>query len=49
MDDWRTGIYRHSCGKDPSDHIDAVNYLVKEHGVDAKRIASTRSYGGFIT
>ncbi|MDQ2920046.1 MAG: prolyl oligopeptidase family serine peptidase [Acidobacteriota bacterium] len=48
--DWRTGIYRHMGGKDLSDHVDAVNYLVKEHGVDAKRIGIYGgSYGGFIT
>lgn len=48
--DWRTGIYRHMGGKDLTDHIDAVNYLVKEHGVDPKRIGLYGgSYGGFIT
>jgi dipeptidyl aminopeptidase/acylaminoacyl peptidase len=48
--DWRTGIYRHMGGKDLTDHVDAVNYLVKEHGVDAKRIGLYGgSYGGFIT
>ena len=48
--DWRTGIYRHMGGKDLSDHLDAVNYLVKEHGVDPKRIGLYGgSYGGFIT
>jgi dipeptidyl aminopeptidase/acylaminoacyl peptidase len=48
--DWRTGIYRHMGGKDLTDHVDAVNYLVKEHGVDGKRIGIYGgSYGGFIT
>jgi dipeptidyl aminopeptidase/acylaminoacyl peptidase len=48
--DWRTGIYRHMGGKDLTDHVDAVNYLVKEHGVDPKRIGLYGgSYGGFIT
>jgi dipeptidyl aminopeptidase/acylaminoacyl peptidase len=48
--DWRTGIYRHMGGKDLTDHVDAVNYLVKEHGVDPKRIGIYGgSYGGFIT
>jgi dipeptidyl aminopeptidase/acylaminoacyl peptidase len=48
--DWRTGIYRHMGGKDLTDHVDAVNYLVKEHRVDAKRIGLYGgSYGGFIT
>jgi dipeptidyl aminopeptidase/acylaminoacyl peptidase len=48
--DWRTGIYRHMGGKDLTDHVDAVTYLVKEHGVDPKRIGLYGgSYGGFIT
>ncbi len=48
--DWRTGIYRHMGGKDLTDHVDAADYLVKEHGVDAKRIGIYGgSYGGFIT
>jgi dipeptidyl aminopeptidase/acylaminoacyl peptidase len=48
--DWRTGIYRHMGGKDLTDQVDAVEYLVKEHGVDAKRIGIYGgSYGGFIT
>lgn len=48
--DWRTAIYRHMGGKDLSDHVDAVNYLVKEHGVDPKRVGLYGgSYGGFIT
>ena len=48
--DWRVGIYRHMGGKDLSDHVDAVNYLVKEHGVDAKHVGVYGgSYGGFIT
>jgi dipeptidyl aminopeptidase/acylaminoacyl peptidase len=47
--DWRTGIYRHMGGKDLTDHVDAVNYLVKEHGVDPKRVGLYGgSYGGFI-
>ncbi|MEQ1921470.1 MAG: prolyl oligopeptidase family serine peptidase [Pyrinomonadaceae bacterium] len=48
--DWRTGIYRHMGGKDLTDHVDAADYLVKEHGVDAKSIGLYGgSYGGFIT
>src|SRR5712692_1400105 len=48
--DWRTGIYRHMGCKDLTDHVDAVNYLVKEHGVDPRRIGIYGgSYGGFIT
>jgi dipeptidyl aminopeptidase/acylaminoacyl peptidase len=48
--DWRTAIYRHMGGKDLSDQVDAVKYLVAEHGVDPKRVGLYGgSYGGFIT
>ncbi|HEX7957556.1 MAG TPA: alpha/beta fold hydrolase, partial [Pyrinomonadaceae bacterium] len=48
--DWRTGIYRHMGGKDLDDHVDAVRYLVSEHGVDPRRVGLYGgSYGGFIT
>lgn len=48
--DWRTGIYRYMGGKDLSDHIDGAAYLVRQHGVDPKRIGIYGgSYGGFIT
>jgi dipeptidyl aminopeptidase/acylaminoacyl peptidase len=48
--DWRTGIYRHMGGKDLDDHVDGARWLVREHGVDQKRIGIYGgSYGGFIT
>ena len=48
--DWRTGIYRFMGGKDLTDHVDGAQYLVTQHGVDAKRIGIYGgSYGGFIT
>jgi len=48
--DWRTGIYRHMGGKDLSDNVDAVNYLVKNHGVNPAHVGLYGgSYGGFIT
>lgn len=48
--DWRTGIYRHMGGKDLSDHVDAVSYMVKNFGVDPKHVGIYGgSYGGFIT
>lgn len=48
--DWRTGIYRHMGGKDLDDQVDAAAWMVKEHGVDAKKIGLYGgSYGGFIT
>ncbi len=48
--DWRTGIYRHMGGKDLTDQVDAAQWLVREQGIDAKRIGLYGgSYGGFIT
>ncbi|HEV8482590.1 MAG TPA: alpha/beta fold hydrolase [Blastocatellia bacterium] len=48
--DWRTGIYRHMGGKDLDDQVDAVAWLVREHGIDPKRVGLYGgSYGGFIT
>ena len=48
--DWRTGIYRFMGGKDLTDHVDAADWLVKNHGVAANRIGIYGgSYGGFIT
>ena len=48
--DWRTAIYRHMGGKDLDDQVDAAAWMVREHGVDAKRIGLYGgSYGGFIT
>ena len=48
--DWRTGIYRYMGGKDLTDQLDGVNYLVKNYGVDPKRVGMYGgSYGGFMT
>lgn len=48
--DWRTGIYRHMGGKDLTDHVDAVKYLVSKYGVNPKHVGLYGgSYGGFIT
>jgi len=47
---WRTAIYRHMGGVDLNDHVDAAQWLAREHKVDAKRIGIYGgSYGGFIT
>ena len=47
--DWRTGIYRHMGGKDLTEHVDAVNYLVKNYGVNPAHVGLYGgSYGGFI-
>jgi len=48
--DWRTGIYRHMGGKDLTDHVDGIQYLVKNFGVNPKNVGLYGgSYGGFIT
>ncbi len=48
--DWRTGIYRYMGGKDLDDEVDAANFLVKQYGIDSKRIGMYGgSYGGFMT
>ncbi|MEB2775823.1 S9 family peptidase [Algoriphagus sp. D3-2-R+10] len=48
--DWRTGIYRHMGGKDLSDQVDGVKYLISSHGIDPDRVGLYGgSYGGFIT
>ena len=48
--DWRTGIYRHMGGKDLSDQVDGVKYLVENHGINPEKIGIYGgSYGGFIT
>lgn len=48
--DWRTGIYQFMGGKDLTDQVDGAAWLVKEHGIDSKRIGIYGgSYGGFIT
>ncbi len=47
---WRTAIYRHMGGKDLEDHVDAVDYLVRQHGATPERVGIYGgSYGGFIT
>jgi len=48
--DWRTGIYRHMGGKDLTDQVDGVNWLVKTYGVNPQHVGLYGgSYGGFIT
>ena len=48
--DWRTAIYRHMGGKDLDDEVDAAKWLVRNQGVDPKRIGMYGgSYGGFMT
>ena len=47
--DWRTDVYDFLGGKDMDDHIDAIDFMVKNYGVDQKRIGVYGgSYGGFM-
>jgi dipeptidyl aminopeptidase/acylaminoacyl peptidase len=47
--DCRTGIYRHMGGKDLTDQVDGVRYLVDNYGVDPERVGIYGgSYGGFM-
>jgi len=47
--DWRTDVYDFLGGKDYDDHIDAIDFMVKNYGVDQKRIGVYGgSYGGFM-
>nr|WP_251739925.1 S9 family peptidase [Gramella sp. AN32] len=48
--DWRTGIYRHMGGKDLSDQVDGVKYLIENQNIDPQKVGIYGgSYGGFIT
>ncbi|RFZ81376.1 S9 family peptidase [Mucilaginibacter terrenus] len=48
--DIRTGIYRHMGGRDLTDQVDGVKYLVDKYGVNPKHVGLYGgSYGGFIT
>ena len=47
--DWRTDVYDFLGGKDMDDHIDAIDFMLKNYGVDQKRIGVYGgSYGGFM-
>lgn len=47
--DWRTDVYDFLGGKDYEDHIDSIDHMVKNYGVDQKRIGVYGgSYGGFM-
>ncbi len=47
--DWRTDVYDFLGGKDYEDHIDSIDFMVKEYNVDQKRIGVYGgSYGGFM-
>ncbi|QQS41040.1 MAG: S9 family peptidase [Acidobacteriota bacterium] len=47
--DWRTDVYDFLGGKDYTDHIDAIDHMVREYSVDVNRIGTYGgSYGGFM-
>ena len=47
--DWRTDVYDFLGGKDYTDHIDGIDFMVKEYNIDQKRIGVYGgSYGGFM-
>ncbi len=47
--DFRSGVYDFLGGKDYEDHIDGIDFMVREYNVDQKRIGVYGgSYGGFM-
>lgn len=46
---WRTGVYDFLGGKDYDDHIDSIDFMVKNYNVDVTKVgAYGGSYGGFM-
>jgi dipeptidyl aminopeptidase/acylaminoacyl peptidase len=47
--DWRTDVYDFLGGKDYDDHLDAIDFAVKNYAVNAQKIGVYGgSYGGFM-
>ena len=47
--DWRTDVYDFLGGKDYDDHIDAIDYMVKNYAVNPAKVGVYGgSYGGFM-
>ncbi len=47
--DWRTDVYDFLGGKDYDDHIDSIDFMVKNYGVNQSKIGVYGgSYGGFM-
>lgn len=47
--DWRTDVFDFLGGKDFDDHIDAIDFMVKNYGVNQSKIGVYGgSYGGFM-
>jgi dipeptidyl aminopeptidase/acylaminoacyl peptidase len=47
--DWRTDVYDFLGGKDYEDHIDGIDFMVREYNIDKDRVGTYGgSYGGFM-
>jgi dipeptidyl aminopeptidase/acylaminoacyl peptidase len=47
--DWRTDVYDFLGGKDMDDHVDAIDYMVKNYSVNPAKVGVYGgSYGGFM-
>lgn len=47
--DWRTDVHDFLGGKDYEDHIDSIDYMVKNYSVDVNKVGVYGgSYGGFM-
>ncbi len=47
--DWRTDVYDFLGGKDYDDHLDAIDFMMKNYAVDPKHVGVYGgSYGGFM-
>ena len=47
--EWRTDVYDFLGGKDYDDELDALDFMIKNYGVDPKRVGVYGgSYGGFM-
>jgi dipeptidyl aminopeptidase/acylaminoacyl peptidase len=47
--EWRTDVYDFLGGKDYDDHLDAIDFMIKNYAVDAKHVGVYGgSYGGFM-
>lgn len=47
--DWRTDVYDFLGGPDMDDHVDSIDYMVKNYGVNVNKVGVYGgSYGGFM-
>jgi dipeptidyl aminopeptidase/acylaminoacyl peptidase len=48
--EWRTDVYGFLGGKDYEDHLDAIDFMIKNYSIDPKRVGVYGgSYGGFMS